>query len=724
MSLSEVWHEVWHIVFMTIFFTIIVCAVVGCACWHFWSTYASSVRQSPFTFPVGVIALLSVTFTYMSAWPELRTLVWISAFIAVHIIWRVNTYNLTENKIADDYWDRILKWHIGTNVIFGVILGICVAYNIVFNWWMFVTFFFLSTALAMNESIHHEKNVSLYARHMVYHCIMCSNVIWYNRNIESMLFRMYRNIWGPQEDKHNSFMHTSMFWINVVIELIAASMFVRYNVLTISWYLILPFLVSLLVWSWDFSKGFWKGSNWNLRITRIFCCFVLVYSVVNPEPKNTCNINYSEEYVVEKYDFDVSINGKISKRDVNVKVTVGPTFRDVKVRPYGNNENVQFFNNQFDTDLKRTILGYEMLRNKHEIGCELQVEWRVNNSWIQWLIPHLPVLKTGEEWPLRWLNFFGTPISTILSYELNQAEEVKRLTRELQKFAEMLQKINENTQNISNHVDVENLADKYLVLSNYESCAVDLQKCEEEKERLKPFERNVIAMFETINNDRRYDSNPVDVENLAETYLAHVQKVEDLKGEISTINSRIVTLTGDRDEKKRTLSEIKSALRDVEKGTVEEKVKNIVQQHAECRVNLTTTKEWHETCQRRNLEHQENYNILAQLTESKNTWEMMATVKHRCNLVSDFRQKLDECNRNKITGFFSTPNTSETHTNGKKEAETPTIGKKEEEIHTNGKKEAEKQSHILQEQAQLLQEEAEQAKKADKMAELFSGMPS
>ena len=659
-------------------------------------TYMQTFINSPLTGPVGFVFLLGVTLTYMSAWPELWTLVFMIAWISVHVTWRKKIYPLKELTISGECWYWIVVCHIGTNVIFGVILGICVGYNIKFNWLMFVLFFFLSTALAMNESIRCEKNVWSYARHMVYHSIMCSNMIWYNQNVEDTLFRMYRKPWSQYEFKHDPFITTPSICINGLVALITAINCVEWNALTISKYVVLPFLVSLLVWSWDFGKGFWKGLDWKWNITMFFFCFVLV--CVFLEPNVTCNINYGKEYVVSNYKFNVSTNNGFQTKDVSFNVIVGPTFRDVTMVAYGTGD-VESFKKQFDND-KRVILAYKILR-KQDIGCALQLEWRVKFSWI----PRLPVLKTGEEWSFSWLNVVGTPTRLILRFELNRAEEVERLKQDI----ESLKK--ENNKNKKK-------------LEQLRPCETNLGNCKTEEARLKPLETNVTTMLQTINNHGQDDQNPVTVENLAAKYRNLVQKNTDLEEQIPTKDSEIQNLTREDNKKQETLSGIERALHGLEErtpGTIIEQVESLIRSNVYCEGQLGLKERQYGGCQSRSSLCQHHLGVLNNLTQTNNTVESLAKVQSVFATVSEYKSELDKCNANKITGWcFMTPNTSETHTNGKQEAKTPTIGKNEANFHTNGKKEAEKQAHLLKEQAkkaQLAAEEAEQAKKAQLAAE-------
>merc|ERR1711966_150529 len=497
-----------------------------------YPTYTDTFMKSPLTGPVAFVFLLGVTFIYMSLLPELRTLVFIITWIATHVIWRKNVFPLQEITIEDKHWFRITRWHIGTNVSFGVILGSCVWYEFTFSWFMFVVFFFLTTALATNNSIYLETNVWPCAKHMVYHGIIISNILWCNRSVENMLFWNYRNSKNDYVLEHGPFMTTPSICINCLIALITTSKCGEYNAQFILNYFTMPIVVSLPVWSWDFSKGFRKGVDWKFNITISLIFFVLVWCFINPNV--TCDKSlYDKTYEFDDYNFDVLFNqDKEQTRDVHLKVTVGPTFRDVTMVAHGTG-NVELFNQQFNTD-KRVILAYKLLRTEMDRGCGLQVEWRVNFSWI----PRLPVLKTGEEWSFSWLNVLGQPTSLILFFNLNRAEEVKNLKKEIETLPEKIAQKNSKIQNITHEKenaqkivsDIEKvlsglegtptmtLANQVkLLIENNATCAIQL-----------PFESEKLESCEEDNvqceNDLGVLKNLTQINNTVQM-LAHIKGV-------------------------------------------------------------------------------------------------------------------------------------------------------------------------------------------------------
>lgn len=628
-----------------------------------YPTYMQTFINSPLTGPVGFVFLLNVTFTYMSAGPELWTVNFIAAFMLMHVVVRYYiTYPLGDNIIEEKHWNKILSGHIGTNISFFVLI-LCFRNwcGISFNWRIFVYFFSFSTALAMNDSMRSEQNVHMYARHIVPHCIMSANIL-YNKNVENMLFRMYKDAWSTYAEKHKLFYEKMDLILNASVALCIAYNFVEYNALTIISDLVLPFLVSLPVWSWDFNKGFRKGWNWRLTITLLFFCVALGLFFIHPEPNVTCKIDYDKTYQFDGYKFDVlDDEGKKQVRDVNLKVTFGPTFRDVNTVAVG--LHVDLFNNHFDID-KRVILAYELLRTKEQTGCELQVEWRVNVSWI----PHIPVLQTGKEWPFRWLNVFGTPTRLILLHELNRAEEIERLKQDIERLKQ------ENTKNEHK-------------LEAFRPCETNLGNCKTEEARLKPLETNVTTILQTINNQEQDASNPVTVENLAETYLALVQKVKDLEGQIfskdlevnnlegqiSTKDSEIESLTRERNKKQETLTDIGDVLSELEggtTGTIKHQIVSLISRHEYCAGQLGFKQRMYEGCEKSSLLCEDHLGVLKNLTQKNNTIESLTKVKWVFDTLSEYESELDRCNEHKVTigvGWGFTPNTLQNNTNTKTE---------------------------------------------------------
>ncbi len=664
-----------------------------------YPTYTDTFMKSPLTGPVAFVFLLGVTFIYMSLLPELRTLVFIITWIATHVIWRKNVYPLQEITIEDKHWFRITRWHIGTNVSFGVILGSCVWYEFTFSWFMFVVFFFLTTALATNNSIYLETNVWPCAKHMVYHGIIISNILWCNRSVENMLFWNYRNSKNDYVLEHGPFMTTPSICINCLIALITTSKCGEYNAQFILNYFIMPIVVSLPVWSWDFSKGFRKGVDWKFNITISLIFFVLVWCFINPNV--TCDKSlYDKTYEFDDYNFDVLFNqDKEQTRDVHLKVTVGPTFRDVTMVAHGTG-NVELFNQQFNTD-KRVILAYKLLRTEMDRGCGLQVEWRVNFSWI----PRLPVLKTGEEWSFSWLNVLGQPTSLILFFNLNRAEEVKNLKKEIETL-KLENKRHEET------------------LEGLKPCETNLTTCNSEIERLQPLEENVTKMVQRINDNMQHDSNLVNVDNLAEKYCGLVKEIKTFPEKIAQKNSKIQNITHEKENAQKIVSDIEKVLSGLEGTptmTLANQVKLLIENNATCAIQLPFESEKLESCEEDNVQCENDLGVLKNLTQINNTVQMLAHIKGVFAQREREKMELKKCTqRGRTEGFFPTTVPGNNPTTSSQEAgkQAHILRKYAEEPEQEEQKPAE-QAQILKDQA----EQTEQEKKADTFADAFAGMP-
>ena len=550
------------------------------------------------------------------------TINYIFMYIITQLSWRHFVYKefVTSDTLLDESFKYINFCHPLVNIFFVSIIGCCFWYDVTLSYTILTYTLLISMACAMNESMLLETNLWDYPRNVIYRLVIGTNFLC-NRNVEFMLYRMSKNPWNPQSSKHDSFCSKKSLLCNVVITIFFYWKFFDNNFFAILLYHVFPVMLAMFVWRCDMKLGFYNAIDYKFWGTTVLFGCVIALFFLNPSPTVSCDteLKLNSEYG----NYINTFNTTDKQYAVKVKIIVGDSFKYVKPDILHSNDNAKGesqWEEKFDSDIKKIVVSYKLLRENAQLGCQLQLTSRFFSTPVN-------LAETGKDWRFPYLSLvLGNPTEIILKFDLNYEEQNKQLTKEIKSKNEQLNQLNK-----------------------YKYCDDNLQNCMLEKNNLisitKKFD-NALVIINTNNSD------PVNIDNLADKYLHLVQENSKIQSELENKTLELDRETDRVHNSKIILKAIDDILQGTNGSSYAEKVESILAKGTKCQIDLKAKNQSYTTCEIGFGQYKELEKSLKNYTGENTTVAALVHVQEHTRIITHLTNELDKCMQTRTPNAF------------------------------------------------------------------------